>query len=278
MKYIIFITIILIQIVLSISSFCEEANWKIQHEDLFNTGSLNLSKWTVSLGNQYTQSQFREAFGTSENVYIDNDNLVLRSKREQMNGFNFTSGAITSKNKILVTSPSRVCINAKLPGVPGNSVGMWPAHWMMPNDSSCWPDHGEIDIMEMINGDGSSHATYHWNKQFPKKNCSGNDYNTQLSSSKQVQNWNTFHEYAVERGETFIAFYIDNELLINITSKRSIKHLSKKAEIFPNVDYYIILNTAIGKPWAKQPVNSTIFPVYHIIDYVKVAVPKLKLK
>ena len=53
-------------------------------------------------------------------------------------------------------------------GVPGNSVGMWPAHWMMPNDSSCWPDHGEIDIMEMINGDGSSHATYHWNKKFPK--------------------------------------------------------------------------------------------------------------
>jgi beta-glucanase (GH16 family) len=256
----------------SMQSFCDQKGWKIETEDNFNTGSLNLSKWTVSLGNKYTNSQFREAYGTPENVYIDNDKLVLRSQREQKDGFNFTSGAITSKNKILVGSPSRVCIAAKLPGLPGRADGMWPAHWMMPNDNSCWPDHGEIDIMEMINGDTLSHATYHWNKNVPKSNCSGD--NTLLGDDKAVSDWNSnFHEYAVERGETYIAFFIDSELLINVTNRRTIKHLRKKPKVFPAVKYYIILNTAIGKPWAKEPTNSTIFPAYHIINYVKVAVP-----
>lgn len=33
---------------------------------------------------------------------------------------------------------------------------------MMPDDAACWPSQGEIDIMEMINGDGTLHSTYHW--------------------------------------------------------------------------------------------------------------------
>jgi len=37
-------------------------------------------------------------------------------------------------------------VHAKLPA----GKGMWPAHWMMPNDNSCWPVEGEIDIMEYL--------------------------------------------------------------------------------------------------------------------------------
>ena len=34
-------------------------------------------------------------------------------------------------------------------------------------------EQGEIDIMEMINGDGILHGTYHWDPDYPEKNCSG---------------------------------------------------------------------------------------------------------
>jgi hypothetical protein len=33
---------------------------------------------------------------------------------------------------------------------------------MMPDNDKCWPSNGEIDIMEMINGDAQTHGTYHW--------------------------------------------------------------------------------------------------------------------
>ena len=42
---------------------------------------------------------------------------------------------------------------------------------MMPDTAGCWPDLGEMDILEMINGDGRVHATYHWNSNYPAKNC-----------------------------------------------------------------------------------------------------------
>ena len=42
---------------------------------------------------------------------------------------------------------------------------------MMPDTAGCWPDLGEMDILEMINGDGRAHATYHWNANYPAKNC-----------------------------------------------------------------------------------------------------------
>ena len=42
----------------------------------------------------------------------------------------------------------------------------------MPNDEACDPDEGEMDIMEMINGDGTSYSTYHWQTTYPARNCS----------------------------------------------------------------------------------------------------------
>ena len=54
----------------------------------------------------------------------------------------------------------------------GAAQGIWPAHWMMPDVEACWPDLGEMDILEMINGDGRVHATYHWEANYPAKNCS----------------------------------------------------------------------------------------------------------
>ena len=63
----------------------------------------------------------------------------------------------------------RVCIRAILPGGkggPGGGEGIWPAHWMMPNipegPGVCDPDQGEIDILEMVDGNAQACGTYHW--------------------------------------------------------------------------------------------------------------------
>ena len=47
------------------------------------------------------------------------------------------------------------------------------------------------------------------------------------------------------------------------------KHISAPL-FFDDKDFFLILNTAIGGPWPGNATNSTKFPVYHSIDYVRV--------
>ena len=44
------------------------------------------------------------------------------------------------------------------------------------------------------------------------------------------------------------------------------------AEFF-DVPYYMILNTAVGGPWPGEPTAQTKFPLFHTIDYVRIAQP-----
>ena len=117
----------------------------------------------------------RSAACTADNVYVENGTLVLRSQREQVQGLNYTTGAVNTRHKSTWTAAPgafRMCISAKLPGSGPSGQGLWPAHWLMPNDDTCDPDEGEIDIMEMVDGTGTVYGTYHWQTSFPVANCS----------------------------------------------------------------------------------------------------------
>eukprot|EP00730_Choanoeca_flexa_P015414 TRINITY_DN7073_c0_g1_i4.p1 TRINITY_DN7073_c0_g1~~TRINITY_DN7073_c0_g1_i4.p1 ORF type:complete len:163 (+),score=20.54 TRINITY_DN7073_c0_g1_i4:1-489(+) len=125
-------------------SFCEQDSYGLIFEDDFEGTQLNTSKWVPTLG--YNGGQGREAYLLAQNVYLQEGSLVLRSMANHY-GFNFTSGAVTTAGKFAFRH-GRVCFNAILPGNPNVSQGIWPAHWMMPEDASCWPDHGEVHCMQ----------------------------------------------------------------------------------------------------------------------------------
>jgi beta-glucanase (GH16 family) len=102
----------------------------------------------------------RSAMCTADNAYLENGTLVLRSQRQEAQGLNYTTGAVNTRHKSTWTaSPGafRLCVSAKLPGGGGGQSGrgIWPAHWLMPDDDTCDPDEGEIDIMEMVDGAGT---------------------------------------------------------------------------------------------------------------------------
>lgn len=225
-------------------------------QDNFDT--LNTTLWKAVIGGG--NSQTRNASGTAENVYVQDGNLVIASKREHAvdpktgKVYSFTSGGVDTQGQASF-SHGRVCFVAKLPGGGGFGRGIWPAHWMMPDDTSCWPDHGEIDVMEMINGDGTHHATYHWNRMYPGTPCQGQTGNTDIGLSAPDTTFDSeWHEYAVEYdGSTHITFYLDGKIVNKITPGLKDPKYHAGAQIH-DVPYYLIINTAVrglradGKP------------------------------
>ena len=132
---------------------------------------------------------------------------------------------------------------------------------------SCDPDEGELDIMEMVNGNGLYEATYHWQTTFPKHNCTYPTGHQHQWTSKALPSFDTsFHEFAVERGPDHAAFVLDGVTMLNITRG------STPPPIFWNdVPFYLILNNAVGGGWPGPPNASTVWPARHEIDYVRVA-------
>ena len=277
------------------ASFCDPTpEWPRSFADEFSGTEINASSWNVapsklSAMNQKGQCGFGMGrFGKclAENVYIDEGCLVLKSDRAHSCSasegcFNYTSAGVTSRDRVTwsvggeTQAGYRVCIRAQLPGgSPGGGTGIWPAHWMMPNipggPGVCDPDEGEIDILEMVDGNAQACGTYHWQTTWPKKNCSyPKGHESIHECAPLAKGWGSqWHEFAVEHTADYVAFVVDGKVLTNNSASRG----NATAPLFWDMPFFLILNTAIGGStgtWAKAPTADTIFPTYHKIDYVR---------
>jgi beta-glucanase (GH16 family) len=127
------------------SSFCSVSGWEQVFVDEFDTFADSV--WTKDVRGP-GDSRTRDAMALAENVWVADSALVIRSDAA-WNGsgwVNFTSGAVQSQHKRSFGGRTRVCVRAKLPGGGGGGrgYGIWPAHWLLPDDTTCWPCHGEV--------------------------------------------------------------------------------------------------------------------------------------
>ena len=271
-------------------SFCDAAGWHVVWRDEFSKPALDATKWNVAVTTDDSGLDLpradchgagcillgscRDAACTQDDVTIRDGRLVLTSQRRGHLGRNFTTGAVNTWGKAAwagddANGPFRLCVSAVLPGVPGHAAGVWPAHWLMPHDDSCDPDEGEMDITEMVNGDGTVYNTYHWQDDFPAKKCSYPlNHSHVFAQAKLADGWNTtLHEFAVERAAGHVAFALDGKVLLNASASDG---PSPRPKLW-DVPSYLILNTAIGGGWPGPANASTRFPIRHEIDYVRVA-------
>jgi len=228
--------------------------WKLIWEDDFKGASVDNSKWTI--GNYLTHGPEGEIY-MSDECYVENGNLVLRSSKRTMSGHDYTSCWLDTSNKFS-TKFGRIEVHAKLPA----GKGMWPAHWMMPNDNSCWPVEGEIDIMEYLGNDtgsalGPIYGTLHWSHG---STCGSNIGNGGVYPANGVDFTKDFHQYAIEWYPNGISWFVDNHIYKVVNS----------SDFTPSHPFFIILNSAVGGSWPGFPNAKTVFPQYHYIDYVRV--------
>lgn len=215
--------------------------WKLVWNDEFEGTAFDEAKWNVMEKKLHKNKE--QQYYAADECYVEKGCAVLRSQKREMDGRPYTSGHIDTRGKFSFEY-GRVEVRAKLP----KGKGIWPAHWMLPEDRR-WPP--EIDIMEMLGHKPNRILmTVHF-RQLDKPAHSGFSYVGPDYSED-------FHTFAVEWEPDRLTWYIDG--------KR--RHFSKLHS--PDTPFFIILNTAVGGILPGNPDETTVFPVYHYIDYVRV--------
>lgn len=166
------------------------------------------------------------------------------------------------------TSDDGLCQAGKQPD--NYQAGMWPAIWMMPTMDNNWPYNAEIDISEAYQigrGFNVSTAALHFNGGSPR--CIGGDcvgpgfpMNNSVSAD---QLFNNYHKWGFEwqpdpnsnRGGVLLSGYFDNVKVWGPMTSDSLPadgpNALSRGFNDPNGGYYLIVNFAIGGPYAGAP-------------------------
>src|ERR1700730_2957199 len=124
-------SIFFIILVMIASGMCKaDGGWKLVWNDEFNGNSIDTNYWKFETGNHNGWGNNELEFYTSrpDNAYVSNGVLHIVARRENTNGFAFTSARMKSRG-LFAQKYGRFEFRAKFP--PGK--GYWPALWMMPN-------------------------------------------------------------------------------------------------------------------------------------------------
>ena len=256
--------ILLVVMLFSFGS-CEEDNikkhnWQLVWEDNFDgtKGQLpDASKWTYDIGTDWGNAQLEYDTDRPENVSLDGEgNLAIIARKESFAGSAFTSARITTKG-LFEQAYGRFEARIKMPWGPG----LWPAFWLLGGniDQVGWPECGEIDIMEYR---GQQPNIIHGSVHGP--GYSGGEAVTKSFGFADQRFDVDYYVYAVEWGEDYIDYFVDDELYLRITPD------DVDGEWVYDHPFYIILNVAVGGNYVGFPTDQTDFPQTMLVDYVKV--------
>lgn len=235
-------------------------------QDNFDTdGAPDPAKWVYDTGDGTAQgipgwgnNELQYYTNRPENVVVANGMLKITAIQESYMGANYTSARILTKG-LFDQKYGRFEARIKLPW----GQGLWPAFWMLGDDSGgsvTWPQIGEIDIME---NRGSEPTITHGSVHGP-----GYSGGSAITKSYELTNdrFDTdFHVFGIEWGPNYINYYVDDVLYNQITPEDVTGEW-----VFNDNNFYILLNVAVGGSFPGNPNANTIFPQTMYVDYVRV--------
>ncbi|HMT54710.1 MAG TPA: family 16 glycosylhydrolase [Saprospiraceae bacterium] len=228
--------------------------------DEFNGNTLDLQNWNQEIGNGdggWGNNELQYYTNSKKNTFVSNGNLIIEARRENLDGFKYSSGRMTSKGKREFTF-GRFDVRAKLP----KGKGIWPAIWMLGANISNigWPACGEIDIMELIGSEPNKiHGTIHY------RGANGHVYQGKDFSLSNGDFSSEFHVFSLIWEKDKIQWLVDDIVFYSIE-----KPLLGPI-IYPfNDAQFFIFNLAVGGNWPGSPDANTVFPQRIFIDYIRV--------
>ena len=192
---------------------------------------------------------------TPSNTYLDGyGNLVIKAARTSSGGY--TSGWVDTKNKVSM-GYGTITARFKVP----KGQGLWPAFWLKgaDEDTTSWPTSGEIDVMELPSTTTTMYSTLHG----PIASTTNTQQAQIISNLPDLSA--DYHNYWVRHLPNEITFGIDNTTLGTLTPNS----LPAGATWVYNRPMQVLLNIAVGGPWAGAPDSTTPFPANMSVDWVR---------
>ena len=218
------------------------SGWQTIFEDNFDGGGVNSTKWTIE--NRPATNMGEISFYASDDVFVRDGSMIVRSQNRPMGGRSFTTGQAVSKFDFQY---GRVEIRAKMPV----GQGFWPALWMLPTNGATSGWLPEIDIYESINRETRYFGNYH----FPTE--SGQSKLGPVPVPTDVTGW---HVYGLEWTPDRLSWTLDGDVVISTTNVAATR----------GHRMFLLITFALGGAWPGPPDATTPFPAEMQIDYVRV--------
>lgn len=222
-------------------------------------------KWNIIQGYLNVNAELEVYTASNRNVQRSGgDTLQLVPWRDGSAQKGWTSGRIESKYTFTPAAGklTRAEAQIRFGDAPTNQKqGIWPAFWMLGDSirhGTAWPGCGEVDIMEVVNGQLTGHGTIHCDV-YPGGICNEGQ-GIGASTGYPDQGW---HNWRVEvdrrksswRDET-ITWFMDGRQFHQVSGARINNEgvwsaLARKPLFF-------ILNVAVGGTWVS---TSTWIPI-----------------
>jgi len=232
-------------------------NWTLVWSDEFN-GAANTSpdpnNWGYEIG--YIRNNEQQYYtNRTENARMDGaGNLIIEARRENYNGFAYTSASLDSYGKRSFQY-GRWEMRGRIP----TPLGSWPAWWGLGDNVNVvgWPKSGEIDMMEYYRSMALFNVMY--------QNSSGSIIWDSITQNEAASFQDTYHIWVMEWDPTTIKLYLDG-VLMNTFNVANATVGSYNPFLQP---WHIKLNLAIGGSNGGDP-SGTTFPLDYYVDYVRV--------
>ncbi len=237
--------------------------YELVWNDEFEGSQINTNNWVFEIGDgcpglcgwgNNELQYYRE-----ENAWVEDGILTIEARQQNFGGRNYTSARMKTQGKKSFQY-GRIDIRALLP----KGQGIWPALWMLGDNitSVSWPASGEIDIMEMVGGNGREntvHGTLHWDNNGHV--YTGNGYT--LPSGTFADE---YHVFSIIWDEIAIRWFVNDVEygVLNITA-------SDMTEFHDS--FFFLFNIAVGGNWPGNPDDQTVFPQQMKVDYIRVFQP-----
>ena len=235
--------------------------------DEFDDATLDTSKWRYATHNSGGSEQQAYTVGRTENVRLENSNLILEARKDgYVDGWTWSSGRIDTSG-LCGFKYGRLEAKLKYDVVSGAFPACWvigtcayyptgtDVHGVHKSKGTQWAQNGEIDMFEG-RGTNSEIAQGGWYNQDDGK---GNQ--TIIFGRKNIDA-SQYHVYAVEWTETTMISYIDGVE----TGRTDISNIESWHR-----PMYIILNTAVGSTGGYPADDCTSIKME--VDWVRVYAP-----